>query len=169
MKNMLLEKVEYRVDETSFGAWRRFLYPDGQLFEEFVSHQWLLGVPLVHFTRGKNPETGKRVVATGIIAVGRMARGVVAIGQASIGVIAIGQLAIGLLFGLGQASTGMLAIGQLAVGAAIGLGQFATGTMAVGQLAFGRYVLAQFGIGEYVWDMRQASPIAKQFFQAFLP
>jgi hypothetical protein len=39
MKNLLFEKVEYKIDETPRGVWRRYLYPDGQLFEEFVSHR----------------------------------------------------------------------------------------------------------------------------------
>ena len=114
MKNLLLEPVEYKFDETLSGVWRRFVYPNGELFEEYVSNTRLMGLPLVHFTRGKCPETGRRVVATGVIAVGRLAVGVVAFGQASAGVIAFGQLAVGLLFGFGQASTGVVAIGQLA-------------------------------------------------------
>ncbi|AGA31176.1 hypothetical protein [Singulisphaera acidiphila] len=169
MRNMLLEKVEYKVDETRLGVWRRFVYPDGQLFEEFVSYQRVLGLPLIHYTRGKCPETGKRIVATGVLAIGRMARGVVAIGQASLGIIAVGQLAVGLLVGFGQATTGMLAVGQLAIGGIFGLGQLATGTVAIGQFAIGRYVLAQIGLGEYVWDMRAASPVAQQFFRSLLP
>src|SRR5437868_9866342 len=93
MKVAAPEEIAYTTDETGLGVWRRFTYPNGQVFAEFVSHQWLLGLPLVHFTWGRCPETGRRVVATGIVAVGRLARGVVAIGHASVGVIAIGQLA----------------------------------------------------------------------------
>jgi hypothetical protein len=169
MKNQLLAEVEYKVDETPRGVWRRFLYPDGQLFEEFVSHRWVGGLPLLHYTRGRCPETGRRVVARGVVAIGRLAVGVVAIGHASAGVIAIGQLAVGLLFGLGQAATGMFALGQLALAGIVGIGQFATGWMAVGQFGIGRYVLAQLGVGEHVWDMRGASPVAQQFFRSFLP
>ncbi len=86
------------------------------------------------------------------------------IGQASLGVIAIGQLAIGLCFGLGQASTGFVALGQLALAVAAGIGQ-----IAVGQFALGQHVLAQFGFGDEVWDMRGVSPAAKQFFESFMP
>jgi hypothetical protein len=168
-RNLLFDKVEYKIDETPFGVWRRFLYPGGDLFEEFTAHQRYLGLPLVHYTRGKCPETGKRIVAKGIIAIGRLALGVVAIGHASAGLIAIGQLAVGLLFGLGQATTGLFALGQLAVAAVVGIGQMTTGYIAVGQLGLGRYVLAQVGAGQYVWDMRGASPVAKQFFRSLLP
>src|SRR5579859_1989843 len=148
-RNMLLEDVQYQTEVTSFGTWRRYLYPSGSLFEEFVSHAKLLGLPFLHYTRGKCPETGKRVVAKGIIAIGRLAVGVVAIGHASAGVIAIGQLAVGLLLGLGQASTGMFAAGQLAIAVMAGLGQAATGNVVVGQFAVGHYVLAQIGFGAH--------------------
>lgn len=102
----------------------------------------------------------------GIIAIGRLAVGGLAIGHASAGLISIGQLAVGLIFGLGQASTGLYAIGQLALAYTFGIGQFATGYTAIGQFAFGKYVLAQIGIGEHVWDMRGTAPEAKEFFRA---
>ena len=168
-QNLPLADVEYEITETARGHWRRFLYPNGQLFEEFISHAQLFGLPVLHFTRGKCPETGKRVVAEGIIAIGRLAMGILAIGQASFGVIAIGQLGVGLLFGLGQATTGMFALGQLAVATSFGVGQLATGYAAIGQIAYGKYVLAQIGFGQFVWDMRHASPDAVTFFRSFLP
>src|SRR5205809_770365 len=73
MKNMLLEEVEYKVEETPRGVWRRFAYPTGELFEEFTSHSRVLDMPFLHYTRGRCPETGKRVVAKGFIAIGRIA------------------------------------------------------------------------------------------------
>jgi hypothetical protein len=168
MENQLFQKIEYQIVETERGVWRRFLYPSGQLFEEFVSHRRVGDLPLLHYTYGKCPETGKRIVARGVVAIGRLAVGVVAIGHASVGLIAVGQLAVGVLFGLGQAATGLVAVGQLAIAAIFGLGQIVTGSVAIGQFAFGRYVLAQLGFGEHVWDMREASPIAQQFFRALL-
>lgn len=72
MGNLLLEEVEYKIDQTNLGIWRRYLYPNGAGFCEFKSHATLFGLPLIHYTYGKNPETGKRVVAKGIIAVGRI-------------------------------------------------------------------------------------------------
>jgi hypothetical protein len=167
--NLLLRQVEYQTEETSLGVWRRYLYPSGMLFEEFVSHRQLLGLPLLHYTRGVCPETGKRVVAKGVIAIGKLAVGVIAIGHASAGVIAIGQAAFGLLLGLGQVSTGLFAIGQLAIAVAFGLGQGAVGSIVIAQFGFGQYVLAQLGLGRYVWDMRGTAPEAQQLFEAILP
>lgn len=118
MKNFLLEKVEYKIETTNFGIWRRFLYPNGACFAEFKSHAIFFRLPLLHYTRGKCPETGKRVVAKGVVAVGRLA----------MGILAIGQVAIGLMFGLGQIATGEIAIGQLAYGnyvlAQVGYGDY---------------------------------------------
>ncbi|MHC4479291.1 MAG: hypothetical protein ACYTEL_27040, partial [Planctomycetota bacterium] len=112
MENVLLEEIEYKVEETNFGVWRRFGYIDGTSFHEFTSHSSWMGLPLVHYTFGRNPETGRRVVAKGVIAVGRLACGIVAIGHASFGLVAIGQLALGLGLGLGQFATGLAVIGQ---------------------------------------------------------
>lgn len=168
MQNLLLEDIEYATEETALGTWWRFVYPDGQLFAEFVSHRKMFGLPLVHYTYGRCPETGRRVVAKGIFAIGRMALGVFAVGQASAGLIAVGQLGLGLLLGLGQATSGVVCLGQLAVGLLVGIGQFTTGYVAIGQFAFGHYVLAQLGVGTHVIDVRHVSPAAKAFFESLM-
>jgi len=36
MKNLLLENVEYKIETTSFGIWRKFVYPNGAYFAEFT-------------------------------------------------------------------------------------------------------------------------------------
>lgn len=168
MKNLFLEDVEFKIEETPFGTWRKFMYPSGRSFAEYTSKIRVLGIPLLHYTFGKNPATGRRVVARGIVAVGRLACGIIAIGQAALGVIAIGQLAIGLLAGLGQASFGVAAAGQLAVGITFGLGQFAAGSIAIGQFGIGNYVLAQKGVGQQVWCVGRADPGAVEMFKRLL-
>jgi len=164
MSNMLLTEVEYKYDETAWGTWRSYLYPTGLLFREFTSRSHFLGWPLIHYTYGICPETGKRVVARGVIAVGRLAVGGVAIGQASLGLIAIGQAAFGLVFGLGQLATGIAAIGQAALAISFGLGQLATGTVAIGQIAIGEYALGQAAYGPHPWCVEYTDPAAKEFF-----
>ncbi len=119
---------------------------------------------MVHYTRGKCPEIGSRVVAKGIIAIGRLATGGLAIGHASAGIIAIGQASASLLFGLGQATVGFVAIGQLALGVEFGLGQIATGETVIAQFGAGVYVLAQLGVGEFLWTPEQADPEALTHF-----
>ena len=164
-ENMLFKQVEYQWEETWLGTWRRYAYPNGNSFGEFKSHGYFGPLPILHYTYGKCPETGRRIVAHGFIAVGRLARGVIAIGHASVGIIAIGQLAIGLGFGLGQAAVGAIAMGQLSLGAYFGFGQVATGHIAIGQVAVGGYVLAQWGLGTYVWDaVHGVNETAHEFF-----
>lgn len=161
---ILRDDIEYIVQETANGIWRRYLYPDGKRFAEFKTYLNVGGLPLVHYTYGRCPQTGRRITAHGIIAVGRIASGVIAVGQFAMGLIAIGQLSIGLLLAIGQASFGAYCIGQLAVGLFFGAGQFATGHVAIGQFAFGTYALGQMGIGQHVIDVRGVDPVAKGFF-----
>jgi hypothetical protein len=179
MDDTLTQPIEYQITETGGGTWRRYSYPDGKRYAEYSSNRTLFGLPLLHYTQGISPETNRRVTARGFFAVGRFARGVVAIGQVaygviaigqlSIGIIAIGHLALGVLFGLGQASTGFVALGQLAFAGLFAIGQASGGYVAVGQIGVGEYVLAQFGLGKHVWDMRGAAPEAVQFFGPWLP
>ncbi|MCK9614641.1 MAG: hypothetical protein M0R48_03950 [Candidatus Omnitrophica bacterium] len=106
---------------------------------EWRSKLTLFGLPLVHIALGLNSNTGKLLIAKGIIAIGIFGIGVISITMVGMGVIALGQF-----------SLGIIAIAQFAIGILFGLGQFATGLTAIGQFAFGKYVLAQFGYGKYV-------------------
>jgi len=63
MKNLLLDSVEYKIETTQWGTWRRFAYPDGRYFSKFKSHATFWGIPLLHYTNGICPETGRRVMA----------------------------------------------------------------------------------------------------------
>ena len=164
MSNLLLEDIEYKIDETPGGVWRRYAYPTGEYFSEYKSHMTFVGLPLVHYTHGKCPETGHRIIAKGVIAIGRLA-----VGHASFGVCAVGQLALGVGFGLGQAATGIAAIGQGALGLLLGAGQLVTGYIAIGQLGLGKYVLAQSGVGEFVLSVSRTDPEAVAFFKNLLP
>jgi hypothetical protein len=164
VRNLLLEKIEYRVEETARGTWRRFLYPNGSRFEEFKSRAEFAGMPLLHYTYGICPETGRRITARGVIAIGRFARGIIAVGHVAMGIIAIGQASLGLVIGLGQATAGIFCVGQLAIGLIFGAGQIATGYITIGQIALGSYVLAQVGWGNHVVDTRAVDPVAQKFF-----
>ena len=163
---MAADKVRYDTRETSLGTWRRYVYPTGGRFAEFRSRSLVHGYPLIHYTYGLCPETGKRITAKGILAVGRFAVGVVAIGQVAVGLIALGQAAIGILLGLGQGATGLYCVGQLAVGIAFGLGQVATGHVAIGQIGIGTYVLAQAALGRHVWSPSHVDPAARELFRS---
>ncbi|TWT62716.1 hypothetical protein [Rubinisphaera italica] len=160
-----LDEIEFEIIEFPNGTMKRFVYENGTSFEEYKSHASWLGMPFYHRTSGRNPVTGKLVPAKGVIAVGRRAYGVIACGQMACGLITFGQLSLGVLFGVGQATTGLVAVGQLGISAFFGLGQIVIGHMAIGQVAYGRYVLAQLGWGEHVWDTRAVDPVAVQNFE----
>jgi hypothetical protein len=164
--NLLLRRVDYRLENTRFGTWSRFLYSSGASYAEFRSHAVLFGLPLLHYTAGICPETGRRRTARGIVAVGRRAIGLLAVGQAALGVIAVGQLAVGLVFGFGQAATGLVALGQVALGGLWGVGQVAAAYVAVGQIGAGEWVLAQLGMGTHRWTPKHADPAAVEYFRA---
>jgi hypothetical protein len=168
MTNLLLDQVDYKIEETPRGTWKRYVYPSGGRYAEFTSRTTIFGLAFLHYTVGICPETGKRKTAKGFIALGRKAMGVIAIGQFAAGLVTFAQFGIGLLLGLGQFIAAPVAIGQLALALYFGLGQLATGDTAIGQLAYGRMVLAQMGMGEHVWSMRRADPEAVEFFRSLL-
>jgi len=160
--NALLQPVQYKVELTSMGVWKTYLSPGGSYYAEFTSHRTIGVLPLLHYTRGRNPETGRRKPAVGFIAIGRIAVGVIAIGQAAVGVITVGQLSIGLVIGVGQLATGLFSLGQVALALIFGLGQFATGLVAVGQFSLGYFAIGQQAFGAHVWSMtRHDSAISR--------
>jgi len=111
---------------------------------EWKTKAQIFGWPLIHIAIGRNGETGRLMVAKGIIA--------------------IGQFGIGVLFGLGQFVGGIFSIGQFALGIIFAFGQFACGITAVGQIAFGSYVRAQIGFGSHVWSSKIKDPQAIGYF-----
>lgn len=121
---------------------------------EYRSEAEIFGWPIVHVAFGKDAETGKIITAKGIIA----------IGQFGVGIITIAQVGVGLLFSFGQCVAGIVAIGQVAIGLYFGLGQLATGLTVIGQIALGRYVLAQIGLGQYIWSIGRRDPEAVEHF-----
>jgi hypothetical protein len=78
---------------------------------EIRSKEEINGWPLIHINIGTNPETGRPLVAKGLVAIGNIAFGVVSIGVAAFGVVTLA------VFGLGVVSMASLAIGIVAIGA----------------------------------------------------
>ena len=99
---------------------------------EYRSKEEINGWPLVHINIGTNPETGRPLVAKGVVAIGNIAFGIVSIGAAAFGIVTLG------VFGLGVVSLASMAIGIVALGA-VALGY---------EFALGAVVLsAKFAIG----------------------
>lgn len=103
----------------------------------------LWGLPLITIASGRDPRTGRRRVARGVVAVGQQAIGLFALGQLAVGIVAVGQLAIGALGFVGQGGFGVVGGGQLAVTTFFGVGQLVIGQLAIGQLAIGSAATAQ--------------------------
>ncbi len=163
-ENLLLSEVRYKTATTPFGTWKRYLYPSGAAYAEFTSRKTLFGLPVLHYTAGRCPETGRRKTAVGVFAVGRIAMGIVPVGQLAIGLVPIGQAAVGAA-ALGQVAVGFAAAGQIGLGLLFGAGQVASGYVAIGQVAVGKYVLAQAGSGAHLWTPKAADPEAVRFFR----
>lgn len=122
---------EFLSDDLPGGREPRRPYPRGPYPpDRFWGVQWrskteVMGLPLVHIARGIDPETGRPLVAKGVIAVGNIALGVIALGGLALGGLAFGGLSLGLI------ALGGLALG---LGAAFGGGAFSL-WLAVGGLA----------------------------------
>lgn len=121
---------------------------------DYKTETTIYGYPLIHVAFGRDEKRKLRV-----------AKGVIAIGQFAIGLFTIAQFGIGFLFGFGQFIFGLTAIAHFAFGIYFGLGQFATGYIAIGQFALGYYVLAQMGMGKYLWTTSFKDPSAVEFFR----
>ena len=90
---------------------------------EFRSKEEINGLPLIHINIGTNPETGRPLVAKGVVAIGNIAFGVVSIGAAAFGVVTLAG------FGLGVVSLGGIAIGIIALGAVALAYEYALGAV----------------------------------------
>ena len=90
---------------------------------EYRSKEEINGWPLIHINLGTHPETGRPLVAKGVVAIGNIAFGVVSIGGVAFGVVTLAG------FGLGVVSLAGMAIGIVALGA-VALGyEFALGAV----------------------------------------
>jgi predicted Ser/Thr protein kinase len=119
---------------------------------EYRSKTELFGWPLLHVVSGPDPQTGRKRVAKGIVAIGDIAVGGLACGGVAVGILTFGGASIG-LFAFGGVALGLLlAMG----GAAIGTG-FSVGGLAVGMIAMGGIVVGGFGYGGVAFAGRAIS------------
>ena len=119
---------------------------------EFRSKEEINGWPLIHINFGKNPDSGRPLVAKGVVAIGNVAFGVVSIGAVAFGVVALGGV------GLGVVSLAGVAIGIVALGAVAWGYDFALGAVAISdKLAIGAIGLEFHPV---VWPLIFAASIA---------
>jgi predicted Ser/Thr protein kinase len=80
---------------------------------EYRSKTEWFGLPLIHLARGRDPLTGERRVAKGVIAIGTIAMGGLALGSGvAVGAISVGPVSVG-LWSLGLVAIGLKAAGLL--------------------------------------------------------
>ena len=130
---------------------------------DYRSQRTLWGRPLLHIATGRDPATGKRRVARGVIAIGTFARGVVAIGVFASGWIAIGVFAAGAL-ALGGFAVGLLALAGSAVGLVFAMGKVAVGGLAMGGAAIGYLAYGDTARGVHAVDGKGIDQFAAEFF-----
>ena len=140
---------------------------------EYKSKRTLLGLPLIHITRGAIIHgTLKKSIAKGWIAFGDIAYSpFLAIGALAIGPIALGAVAIGAIpmggLALGGLALGGFGIGWLAVGG-LTLGYEAIGGLAIAwKAAFGAVAFArEMAVGSMAIAKEANTPLAKAWFES---
>ncbi|WP_309387751.1 protein kinase domain-containing protein [Cerasicoccus frondis] len=142
---------------TRYGLWRDLNYR---------TRASIFGLPLVHVATGVDPQTGRKRIARGVIAVGEVAQGVVALGGLAMGVFAFGGVALG-VFGYGGLVIALLAMGGLGIGLLGAYAGLAIAPLALGGLAIGWYASGGQGIGRHVLDARHQDAAAVELFQQF--
>lgn len=120
---------------------------------EYRSEMEILGWPLVHITKGFDPNTGNRLVSKGVIAIGEVAIGFLAIGGFAFGGLAIGGIGLGVI-ALGGLAIGLLASGGIALGAFAAIGGLAYSLVyAIGAIAHAQYVISPFRVDREFIDL----------------
>jgi hypothetical protein len=120
---------------------------------EYRSKEEINGWPLIHINVGANPETGRPLVAKGVVAIGNIAFGVVSIGAAAFGVVTLAAFGLGIVslagFAIGIVALGAVALGyEFALGAVVHSANLAIGAIGlefpvvVGSLIFAAAIAA---------------------------
>jgi hypothetical protein len=103
---------------------------------EYRSKEEINGWPLIHINLGTDPETGRPLVAKGVVAIGNIAIGIVSIGAVAFGVVTLAGFGLGIV-SLAGIAIGIVALGAIALGYEVALGavvlssKFALGAIAL--------------------------------------
>ena len=134
---------------------------------EYRSKEEINGWPLIHINLGTNPETGRPLVAKGVVAIGNIAFGVISIGVAAFGVVTLAAFGLGVV-SLASVAIGIIALGAVALGYEVALGavvlsaKFALGAIAVDvYFVVWSLIFAAF-IALVIWGLRKVKAIRLQ-------
>ena len=119
---------------------------------EYRSKEEINGWPLIHINLGTHPETGRPLVAKGVVAIGNIASGIVSIGAVAFGVVTVAGIGLGIV-SLAGIAIGIVALGSIALGYEVALGAIVLSSkVALGAITLDMY----FG----VWSLLFAAFIA---------
>lgn len=119
---------------------------------EFRSDAKINDSPIIHINLGIDPETGRPLVAKGVVAIGTVAFGVVSIGAVAFGVVTLAG------FGVGVVSLAGIAIGIIAIGA-IAMGyEFALGMLSLDFDYAAWWLLSAAFIALIIWGLGKIKP-----------
>ena len=131
---------------------------------EFRSKEEINGWPLIHINSGNHPETGRPLVAKGVVAIGNIAIGIVSIGAVAFGVVTLAGVGVGIV-SLAGIAIGLVTLGAVALGYEYALGAIVQSS----KLAIGVIELDyQFGVWSLIimafialaiWSLRKIKAV----------
>lgn len=149
-----LDAIEKTLDMSRDGYANGFGY-------EYKSSMTIMGLPLIHVATGVDKDTGRVLIARGIIAIGQIAFGLIAIGGIAVGLLTLGGLSLALLVALGGfAAGGYVAAGGFAIAGFLALGGFAISW---------NYAIGGMAIGPHPLGANYQDPEVLEFLSRFFP
>ena len=88
---------------------------------KYRSKKEINGWPLIHINLGAHPETGRPLVAKGVVAIGNIAVGVISIGAVAFGIVTLAGFGLGIV-SLAGIAMGIATLGAIAFGYEVSLG-----------------------------------------------
>ncbi len=134
---------------------------------EFRSKEEINGLPIIHINIGTNPETGRPLVAKGVVAIGNIAFGVVSIGAAAVGVVTLAGIGLGVIslagFAIGIIALGAVALGyEFALGAVVQSAKSAIGAIGLDFQFIVWSLIFAASIALVIWGLRKVKAIRLQ-------
>jgi hypothetical protein len=134
---------------------------------EYRSKEEINGLPLIHINLGTHSETGRPLIAKGVVAIGNIAFGIVSIGAVAFGIVTMAGFGLGIV-SLAGIAIGIVALGaiafayEVALGAVVLSSKFALGAIAL-DVDFGVWSLIFVAFMAMVlWSLRKIKAIRLQ-------
>ena len=134
---------------------------------EYRSKEEINGWPLIHINLGTHPETGRPLVAKGVVAIGNIAIGIVSIGAAAFGIVTLAGFGLGIVslasFAIGIIALGAVALGyEVALGAGVLSSKFALGVITLDGNFFLWSLIFVALIAMVIWGLHKVTEVRLQ-------